>query len=414
VDIASLRGFITKCKQTIAANSKGRWYADAELRNLSAAQQLMAIVHEADASNPSSPYLRERYDTGDTGRTYGQGYSLQRMPKEVRHAALGVCHKYDFKACAFAVMASLAHAINPTLKISAVLDYIKKRAVIRKRIAAQTGIDEKLVKEIFTAMGFGAELKKNSHNAIWRALGKAARKKQDKSVWLEKEVYNKLGEGAYEILISNQTFMFIYEDLQQINKTILQKYNHNDIVIGNAVYSDIDPNWEKKKKKTNKRTKLQKLAWIYQAFETLAREQFEELAQQKALLTTHDCLYFKRKLSSEQIKTITYDLQKTYRYLQFEHEPIKPITTQEIIDERLANQVADEEAHKALIARQELAVKTYVSPNNWVQQTKKIALTDAEYEEQHKQQFIRDVGITEYNVGNTEGNDDEYEYKYDE
>jgi len=33
--------------------------------------------------------------------------------------------------------------------------------------------------------------------------------------------------------------------------------------------------------------------------------------------------------------------------------------------------------------------------------TKK-ALTDAEYEEQRREQFMRDVGIAEYNVGNTD------------
>jgi len=246
VDTASLRSYLEKTRQTIAANNKGWRYNETLLRNLAAAQQLLTMVHEADASNPHSAYLRERYDTADTGRIYGQGYSLQRMPKEVRHAALGFCHKYDFKACAFALMASLAHAIDPTLKISAVLDYIKNRASIRERIAKQTGLGIDLVKEIFTAMGFGAELKNNPFNAIRHALDEAARKQHDKSVWVEKKVWDNLGAGAYEQLIGDSTFMSIYDALQKINSTILKKFSSDNFVIGSASYSEIDPNAQKK------------------------------------------------------------------------------------------------------------------------------------------------------------------------
>jgi len=401
VDTASLRSYLEKTRQTIAANNKGWRYNETLLRNLAAAQQLLTMVREADSSNPHSAYLRERYDTADTGRIYGQGYSLQRMPKEVRHAALGFCHKYDFKACAFALMASLAHAIDPTLKISAVLDYIKNRASIRERIAKQTGLGIDLVKEIFTAMGFGAELKNNPFNAIRHALDEAARKQHDKSVWVEKKVWDNLGAGAYEQLIGDSTFMSIYDALQKINSTILKTFSDDNFVIGSATYSEIDPNAQKKKKKSNKRTNLQKLAWIYQALETLARQDFEALSGQKALLTTHDCIYFKHKLSSEDIKDITWQLQQEYPYLRFEYEEIKPIATQEYYDSRYAEQHEDERKHRELIQQQEQLAKTYVSPNNWCMKTQKKELTDDDYERQHRIDFLidtSDASIEKYNA----------------
>jgi hypothetical protein len=40
-------------------------------------------------------------------------------------------------------------------------------------------------------------------------------------------------------------------------------------------------------------------------------------------------------------------------------------------------------------------------------------LTDAEYEEQRKQQFMRDVGITEYNVNTFDVATEEYENEYE-
>ena len=401
VDIASLRSFISNCKDVIATDNKGVAYKGKTLRNLAAAQQLMLMVHEADESNPHSAYLRERYKTDDCGRIYGQGYSLQRMSKEVRYAALGVCHQYDFKACAFAVMASLAHAIDPTLKIGAVLDYIRNRADIRKRIAAQTGIDEKLVKSFFTAVGFGAKLRNTHFSAIRRELGKEAGRQHDKSVRLEKDAWNNLGNDEYERLLANQTFTYIYEDLQQINATIIEYYRDKDLEINNFVYSNIDPNAHKldkngkRKKKSDYRTNAQKLAWIYQALETLAREQFEQLSGQKALLTTHDCIYFKQKLPLSVRQDITYELQLTFPYLNFEHTPIYPITTQANFDNRFAKQRDFESEHAARIANEEIAGKNH-NPISFTQ-SNFAGLEYARIENEQKawQQFARDAGLIE-------------------
>jgi len=409
VDIASLHGYINKTKQDIAECRKGQQYSEALLRNLSAAQQLLTMAHEADARNPHSAYLLERYKTDDCGRIYGEGYSLQRMRKEVRDAALGVCHKYDFKACAFAVMASLALTINPTLKIGAVLDYIKNRAKIRLRIAAETGIDEKLIKSIFSAVGFGAKLRNTHFSAIRRELAKHARQQHDSSVWLEKDAWNHLGNDEYERLVANQAFTYIYEDFQQINATILQHYSDKELVINGFVYSNIDHNAHKldkngkRKKKSDYRTNEQKLAWIYQACETLAREQFEQLSGQKALLTTHDCIYFKQKLPASAILNITDELQQTFPYLRFEYEPIYPITDKQTYDSRFSEADEYERQHKALIAAKSIEHKDYESIYGFNTKYLKPQDVKAEYdcEVAHRERFMRDVGITEYNVGCT-------------
>lgn len=400
VDTASLRSYIEKTRQTIAETDKGKHYSEKLRKNLAAAQRLLTMVHEADDSNATA-YLRERWEQADTGRLYGQGYSLQCMTQEVRHAALGVCHKYDFKACAFALMAGLAHSINPTLKLGTTLDYITNRATIRERIAKQTGISVALVKEIFTALGFGAELKNNTHNAIRGALAKAARMRHDSEERLDRDVYNNLGAAEFARLVGNDTFGYIYGELQQINATILQHFDGDDFEIGGNAYNATHP------KTGKKRNSRQKLAFVYQALESSAMLQFAELTQQEVLLTTHDCIYLKQKLSSEQVKDITLALQGTFIYLRFEHEPIFPIATQAHYDSRFADEIKAERRHKELIAQQQQIAINHVQSKRWVMQMTKKVLTDTEYEAERREQFMHDVGIAEYNVGNTDDEDTE-------
>lgn len=360
VEPASLQAFITKTAQTLRATKNGMRYEQTLLRNLTAAQQLMTMVHEPDAQHDTH-YINERWEQADCGRIYGKGYSLQHMPKEVRHAALGVCHKYDFKASAFALMAGLAHEIDPSLLIGAMLDYIKNRQKIRQRIAKQLNINESLVKQIFTAIGFGADLKNNQHNVIRRALAKAARQQQqiDGTEWLEKDVYNGLGETEFHRLIANPTFRYIYEEFQAINTTILAYIESDDFEIGEYAYSAIDP------KTGKKRNSRQKLAWIYQALESHAMEAFVELAEQKPLLTTHDCLYFKHKLSSEKTVDITLQLQQQFPFLRFEHEAIYPIAGDAAYEARFAETEQFEREHREFIAAETEKTRWYEPKNLW-------------------------------------------------
>jgi len=345
VDPVSLARFISKTTETLRTTSNGSAYKQTLLRNLTAAKQIQSMIHKADNTN-ATPYIRERWEMADCGRIYGQGYSLQRMPKEVRHAALGVCHKYDFKASAFAIMAGLAYAINPAIKIGATRDYIKNRQAIRKRIADELHIDESVIKTIFTALGFGAELKNNQHNAIRGALAKAARMQHDATERLPRDVYNNLGAEEFKRLVENRTFGYIYDEMQTINSTILRYFKTRVPAFGDVTYRELDP------KTGKKRNERQKLAWIYQALEAMAMKQFAELAQQEPLLTTHDCLYFKQKLPASVILDATVKLQDTFQFLRFEHEAIYPIAEQDQFEARFDDVRLFEAEHKQRIAEQ--------------------------------------------------------------
>jgi hypothetical protein len=343
VDPSSLASFIAKTTATLQATRNGNAYTEKLLRNLTAAKQLATMIHSADNTH-ATPYLNERWEMADSGRIYGQGYSLQRMPKEVRHAALGFCHKYDFKASAFALMAGLAHAIDPALQLGAILDYITHRQKIRQRIASQLSISESLVKTIFTSLGFGAELKNNQHNAIRGALAMAARQQLDPAIRLERDSYNNFGADAYNRLVTNPTFRYIYDELQQINATIINHYKADSLTIGDLTYKPIDTRTGKR------RTDKQKLAWIYQALESQTMQLFADLAEQEPLLTTHDCIYFKQKLPASVVVDATYQLQQQYPYLRFEHEAIYPIAEDEYHVARFSEAEQYERQHYEFIA----------------------------------------------------------------
>ena len=392
VDTKSLASYITKTSDTLNDSlSKSTAYTDKLRSNLAAANKLLSMVHEPDSEHQTH-YINEQWKQADCGRLYGKGFSLQRMSKEVRHAALGICHKYDFKACAFALMAGLAHAIDSTLKIASVTDYVKYRQSIRSAIAREVNIPVELVKTIFTSLGFGAQLVNNQFHAIRGEIAKHARQSHDKNIWLDKVQYNKLGNDEYERLINNQTFKFIYEDLESINRTILEYFSKESLGIGEFTYSDVDP------KTSKKRTDKQKLAWIYQALEAQAMIQFcneVRLYGQSELLTTHDCVYFKKSLTNEQVIDIQLKLRERFPYLGFEHEVIFPISTDEHFATYFADANADEEEHRQRMAQMEIDAQGYVSlfaHNDPVRQVAQAPLTDEQYELERRNQFLKDTG----------------------
>jgi hypothetical protein len=350
VDPASLASFIAKSRTTLRQTANDSAYARKLLRNIITAQQLQSLIQPA-TNQSSQPFINERWTMADSGRIYGTGLSLQRIPKEVRHAALGYCHKYDFRACAFALMGSLAKFIDPTLKIGALEDYISHRSKIRTRIADQLDISVDLVKTLFTALGFGAELKNTPYAALRGELAKAARQRHDRNERLDAADYKQLGEREYQQLIQNDLFIDIYNALQRVNQTILNFYADKELQIGDRPYLDIDP-------KTNKRrSNKQKLAWIYQALESVVMLAFVDYSQQEPLLTTHDCIYYKKRLTQSTVDNIYYQLREAFPLLSFEHEEITPIAEDEFYQQRYADVELFEREHREHIAREEVAAK---------------------------------------------------------
>lgn len=235
---------------------------------------------------------------------YGQGLSLQRIPKAVRHAALGLCWSYDFKASCYALLTGLALSINPNLKVGALKEYIKDRSSIRARIAKSLGISEERVKSIFSSLGFGARLVDNPHMSIRKDLG----------------------PEKYQMLLANQEFHFINQAFKLVRATILEAYSQDSFNFMGLTYTNVDPASDPLK--PTKRTDDQKMAWIYQAMESKAIAEFGAMAKSSGyepLLFAHDCVYFEQRIAAGTLHSCETELRREFPLVQIDAEEIIPI-----------------------------------------------------------------------------------------
>ncbi|WP_432382565.1 hypothetical protein [Duganella sp. P38] len=324
IDLLTLDSFIentkdaymTACQKTLSSNEN---YRKALLRNLLNARHIKSSITEEDGQYVFAEY----WEQSDSGRCYGHGTSLQRVSKEVRHAALGRCHMYDVKAASYALLTGLALEIDPTLDVDVLVDYVSHRSRIRKAIAADVGINEEKMKEIFTSLGFGAKTANNPFASIRKTLG----------------------ETAYCRLMVNDQFVRIGDAMNMVRETIAGHFPDSFEFLGRH-YDSVCPRTGKTRKKD------QKLAWIYQAMEAEAITRFGVDAAEagyQPLLFVHDCVYFKHKLPEAVLSKITNDLQKTFPLLEADYEGIYPIHTDDFIDPVYAQEAKRIEQHKALI-----------------------------------------------------------------
>lgn len=322
IDLESLTSYMAQTKLALQAPLSDA-YEEKLIRNLQIAHQLVGLAkHDA-----ATPYLDEYWDDIDSGRSHGHGLSLQRIPKEVGHAALGRCYRYDFKAASYALMTSLATQIDPNLKTATLREYVRYRSAIRKRIAKDVGISEEWMKSIFTSLGFGAALKDNPHNAI-RA---------------------KLGQEKYHKLMCNWEFIAISNQLKQVSDVILNEVGKGDFEWLGRTYTEVNP------KDGTKRSKNQKLAWLYQCMESDALATFIKMIPKgyKVKLLVHDCVYLDKRLSSQHMASIKSTLQQRYDLLNFDGDEIVPIHTSDFLGKREREIDQLERQHRACIAEQE-------------------------------------------------------------
>lgn len=328
----ALQSYITHTRRTLDGGVHSEQYQAKLTRALCIANALKAQIKSLP---DGTHYISEYWEEIDSGRVYGHGLSLQRVPREVRHAALGPCHKYDFKASSYALMTSLALQIDPTLQVEAIRYYVKHRSRIRSRIAKQVGISDEWAKSVFTALGFGAKLSDTPFNAIRKQLGKA----------------------KLDLLKGNDEFAAIAGQFRVVCKTILSTFSGDGFELCGRTYSATDP------RTGCKRTPNQKLAWIYQCLESAALQTFIDHADASPLLAAHDCLYFKHKIPASLTEDIAYLLSQRFELLRFEHEQITPIHAAEDHGMRNRHIAEGERMHRAFIADQECAAVDYRSPH---------------------------------------------------
>jgi len=385
VDVSSLQSYISQIDIDIQQNSgQTLSYVRKLLENKQYALQLLGLVQARSGQD----IISDNFVRADTGREYHTGrYNLQQAPSQVREAALGPCHKYDFKAQSFSIMASWARQIDPEIKIGAILDYIKHRQRIRQRLAKLLGVHENVMKSIFTSLGFGARVIAHPRTAIAK----------------------KITQAQMLQLKSDLEFSFILDDLKRISDTIITYFSEhiadsegNFVLCSGQTYLSRDP--ETNRKKNNR----QMLAWIYQNSEAWVTQKFIDQVRiqqaQEPRLTVHDCVYYSEPLATETLLSV-YDTlsQQGFDLCKIEHTKVYPQVTAEYKLRIREQQLREELEHKEFIRSEESRALGY-KPSDLIQisGTKKMSDIELHY---HNAFTNRYYNTTEQNLADIQTED---------
>ena len=119
-------------------------------------QLRLSIAQENDG------WLSQNYRVSDFGRLVGTGLSsLQTMPKTLLNEILNGCVEVDVNASSMSLLPSIYNRVmDKTLTFPCIERYKKHRTTIREVVSLSLGVDLKMVKQAYTAIGFG--LRKNT------------------------------------------------------------------------------------------------------------------------------------------------------------------------------------------------------------------------------------------------------------
>lgn len=282
-------------------------------RNLKHAQKIWMLAEAGEGSliqirNPSA-----------FGRMYYKGPNLQNTPKIVRHAALGNCHEYDIESSVFAWKLSwfqqICQAHKTKISMPATLEYLDHKQAIRKRLAqllfgsTQPGYVN-IIKELITAIGFGAPL---------RGDGYVADSKYQKPA-LAQIIKAKT---KLDLALADTWVQQFFQEQNDMNAAIaaLARVNMADEL------QQVPELWEKggKKLKTNS-----VVSYLYQHAEREILDWAEEFcASSEVLLTVHDCIYTRKSVNLSEFRS---GLLAFGSYFKLSHEHHQAWTWEDPVD----------------------------------------------------------------------------------
>jgi hypothetical protein len=210
----------------------------------------------------------------------------------VRHAALGTCYEYDLNASVFAWKLDTAHRHLgiPLSQLSYTMEYIDNKDKIRERLARslpiQAGFDTKLklVKEVMTAVGFGARI--STKNACW---------------------YDASGQLVFTAMSKIVKSPEAREAL--FNDPWMRAFANEQVAISKAIFDDIKPHVQDKKFLLNDNGNLSQNKVCAYLYQTQERAYIEDLVadarqQDSLLLVVHDGFYTKVPQKLARLKEI--------------------------------------------------------------------------------------------------------------
>jgi hypothetical protein len=227
----------------------------------------LANTHVAGVGN-----VMMRYTVCSTGRLFGDGVSLQNVPREVRNAALHGLWDYDIENCHFAIFQQMA--ARRGRQTPAIAHYLANKEAVRRGIAERVGITYEEVKESLLAAMYGAPL----------------------SLWEDASIRKNLGKENADRLFKDPEFKALDRDIKAGRRAILAAYPKGKRVT-NAVGLSIEAS----------ATREKRLAHLLQGVEVMALRAVQGEYPKEIVLLMHDGFVSTDQLDTKRLEEIIRD-----------------------------------------------------------------------------------------------------------
>lgn len=283
------------------------------------------------------------------GRIYYRGPNLQNCPREVRHAALGDCYRYDIESSVYAWKMSVIDHVIRENKLEnwsrpATLEYLDHKGAIRRRLARLLWDSEDdhwidIIKQAITAIGFGA-MRTHGYmkNDRWQPVA------------LEKIIVSP--DLRARFLTDAWTQEFVTEQKKM-----------NDFIIETGRLLGQEAEWRRTEGLTDARNRLRPNSIISYMYQHGERDILEWLQQQMAdldvLLTVHDCVYTRRPVGLMELRA---GLQDWGQYFRIESEKISGWSFDPELNEHRERIRQEEQQARQLYARPQATPVYFQNP----------------------------------------------------
>ena len=246
-------------------------------------QLRLSIAQENDG------WLSQNYRVSDFGRLVGTGLSsLQTMPKTLLNEILNGCAEVDVNASSMSLLPSIYNRVlNKTLTFPCIERYKEHSTNIREVVSHSLGVDLKMVKQAFTAIGFG--LRKNTKTY-----------KNVDNTWIVPTLTKIFGdESKAKSFVEHKEVKGLWKEVDEIFSGLSKETK--------STLPDYSPS--------------QRVAYLYQHNEAEMLKVMMEFVGRSLVITKHDAIVLKSPLTKSQLiqlkdkiyQTLGFDVSFTQR-----------------------------------------------------------------------------------------------------
>ena len=361
VNVKSVAGYYEWLKSLKTPYNRDKWKCACYQ-----AEQVLNITAVTDGLLP------QRKKLSPFGRTYYSGTNVQTVNRELRRAMLGNCWEYDLKSSVFSWKMAFtrdchqpyAADIDYRALFSMSLYYLESKkqmlAELRSDVfgaesATSRDRQNELLKQVFTAIGFGA--------------------KATSAGWYDPVEGRK--SSAIASIVKNAD-----ERKRLLGNWMVQKFMKEQKMLDNYIYALAQHErlefmeTDASKNKAGGKSKSKVLAYLYQQTETNIMDMVVEVLQNKGytvLAHVHDAIFVRQKVSDAVRAELNFAMQDAIgsEYVRFGEEELRAYAPPS------AHAREQEQLHRQKIAEEDRKAKLRVANDsgNWVRDEMGSSLT---------------------------------------